>query len=76
MTKLKEIRTHLQISQSELAELSCVNTRIIQGYEQGYRNIDGAKIETLLKLSQVLQCKISDLIENEELKEELKRSGY
>lgn len=64
--KLKEIRTAAGLSQSKLAEASGVNVRTIQHYEQGSKNLDHAKIDTLLKLSLALNCKLIDLIENEE----------
>lgn len=76
MTKLKEMRLQRGISQSQLAAKSGVDVRVLQSYEQGLRKIDGAKIQTLLSLATALECKISDIVENPELMEELKNNGY
>ena len=65
-TKLKIIRESRGLSQSELAELSGVNKRSIQLYEQRVNNIDKAQSQTLYKLSRVLGCTIEDLLENPE----------
>lgn len=62
--KLKTIRENRGISQSELANLSGVNLRSIQMYEQKVNNIDKAQAQTLYKLSRVLGCNIEDLLEN------------
>lgn len=63
-TKLKQIRESRGISQTELAEISGVNLRSIQMYEQKINDIDKAQSQTLFKLSRVLGCKIEDLLEN------------
>lgn len=64
MSNLKNARIAAGISQSELAKQTGVNLRMLQYYEQGVKNIDGAKIETLAALSRVLGCGISDILEN------------
>lgn len=64
--KLQEIRKSAGMSQSQLAEASGVNVRLIQDYEQGHKNINAAKAITLYKLSKALNCEMEDLIENEE----------
>lgn len=66
---LKDKRTEKGLSQSQLAEKSGVNVRAIQFYEQGIRNIDGAKLETLVALAFALDCRISDILESDYLKE-------
>lgn len=76
MNNLKNLRIEKNISRPELAERTGIKLRVLEAYEQGNRDIDGAKIETLLNLSLVLGCNISDLIENENLKEKLKSNGY
>ena len=63
MSKLKDIRTQVGLSQSELAEKSNVSIRMIQQYEQGIRNINKAQAETVYQLSKALSCKIEDIIE-------------
>ncbi len=63
-TKLKRIRESRGISQTELADLSGVNKRSIQMYEQKVNDIDKAQAGTLYKISKVLGCNIEDLLEN------------
>lgn len=63
MTNLKRIRTTSGISQSKLAELSGVNIRMIQHYEQRTKDINRAEAETVYKLAVALNCKMEDLIE-------------
>ena len=53
---LKEIRESRGMSQQDLADKSGIPTRMIQAYEQGYRNINGAKLSTLLTFANVLNC--------------------
>lgn len=76
MKRLQIIRKYMKLSQRDLSEISGVSYRLIQHYEQGFREIDGAGIEILFALADSLQCRISDLIENEELREKLKGSDY
>lgn len=64
MSNLKKARIAAGISQSELSKKTGVNFRMLQYYEQGVKNIDGAKIETLAALSCALGCGISDILEN------------
>lgn len=59
---LKEIRIKEGLSQSELAERSGVNLRVLQEYEQGRRNVNKASGETLYKLSKTLNCTMEDLL--------------
>ena len=61
--KLKLSRELAGMSQSQLAEKSGVNKRLIQAYEQGYRNINEAQVITVLRLSEALECDIKDIIE-------------
>ena len=63
MSKLKQIREDQNITRSKLAEASGVNLRILQYYEQGYKDINKAQAITLYKIAQVLGCKIEDLLE-------------
>lgn len=63
-TKLKTIREHRGLSQTELAQLSGVNVRSIQMYEQRMNDIDKAQAHTLYKLARVLGCTVEDLLED------------
>lgn len=63
MSRLKKIREDKNLTQTQLAEASGVNLRILQHYEQGYKDINKAQALTLQKLARVLECKIEDLLE-------------
>ena len=63
-TNLKKRRIGAELSQSELAKISGVPLRTIQQYEQRQKNINSAKVETVLALSQALSCDIKDILEN------------
>ena len=67
MSKLQDLRKNKGYSQSELAEQSGVKKRVLQNYEQGVLNLDGAGLDKLLPLAIALNCKISDLLEDENL---------
>lgn len=71
---LKEIRQQAGLSQSQLAEKSGVNVRMIQHYEQGAKDINGAHINTLVSLANALQCPLSSLITNDDLRDKLKNT--
>lgn len=68
---LQEIRKQRNLSQRECAERSGVNVRILQFYEQGIRDINGAKLVTLLKLCNALDCGLEEILTDEETLKEL-----
>lgn len=63
MSKLKNIRESKNMTQSKLSEISGVNLRTLQDYEQGKKDINGVRGITLYKLAQALECTIEDLLE-------------
>lgn len=63
VAKLQKIRKDCGYSQSELANRSGVNKRMIQQYETGAKDINKAAGVTLLALARVLDCEIEDLLE-------------
>lgn len=63
LTNLKRIRTGTGLSQSELAERSGVNVRMIQHYEQGVKDINKAQAITVYKLTEALGCSMEELLE-------------
>lgn len=63
MSNLKRIREEKNISQAKLAEESGVSLRMIQHYEQGFKDINKAQGITLHNIAQALECKIEDLLE-------------
>lgn len=69
MTNLRKYRLKKDWSKKELAERSGVSVNMIVKYESRERDIDKAQIETLAKLAQALECKLQELLEDEELKE-------
>lgn len=66
MVKLKKVRQAKGWSQSKLAENTGLNVRTLQHYEQGSKIFDHARLDTILKCAIALDCKIEDLIDNEE----------
>lgn len=62
MNKLQMRRKEKGLSQSQLADASGVNVRMIQYYEQGAKDIMKAQVETVYKLAHTLGCLIEDII--------------
>lgn len=62
-TALARQRKNIGITQADLADVSGVNIRIIQKYEQKKNDINSARGSTLLSLSRALHCSIEDLME-------------
>ena len=60
---MREMR---ELTQREIAELSGVSFRMIKDYEQGQRDINGAKLLTLLKLCAALRCRLEDIVDDVE----------
>ena len=69
---LKEIRESRGMSQKDLADKSGINKRMIQAYEQDYRNINGAKLTTLVTLCVALECHLSEIVSDAQLIKVLK----
>lgn len=63
MTKLQQIRREAKITQAQLAELSSVNVRLIQDYEQGRKAINGAAAATVYRIANALGVTVGDLLE-------------
>ncbi len=74
MSKLQEVRKGKGLSQSALAELAGVKVRVLQNYEQGKQNdINGARLVTLLKLCNALDCDLSAILTDPETLVELEK---
>ena len=71
--KLKELRQAKGLSQAQFAEATGLNLRTIQHYEQGSKNFDHARIDTIARVCIVLGCKPEDVIENQEYIDLLKK---
>ena len=65
--KLRLIRVEKGLSQSELSAASGVPVKTLQRYEQEPHKIDGAKLDTLCRLSEALDCKITDILNDDSL---------
>ena len=65
MTNLKRIRKESGLTQSQLAEASGVNVRMIQHYEQGVKDINNASALTVYRLAEALGTTVGELLEIE-----------
>ena len=66
MNRLEQLRRDVNLTRAELAAKSGLSMRVIEGYEQGHRNVDGMAIKRAAALAAVLGCKIEDLIASPE----------
>ena len=71
-TKLKALRVASGLTQLDVATRSGLNFRTYQYYEQGSKPIEGAKLEALLKICLTLNCKLDQIIEDQNLIEVIK----
>ncbi len=74
-TKLQAKRKERGLSQSQLAEVSGVNLRTLQKYEIGEKDLNGAKLSTLLRLCIALECKLIDILNDPETVQLLETYG-
>ena len=70
---LQKLRKAAGLSQSQLADLAGIKVQVLQQYERGARDINGAKLPTLLKICNALECRLADIITDEETLELLKK---
>ncbi len=63
---LQRARKAAGLSQSQLAKAADVKVQVLQQYEQGVRDLNGAKLVTLLKLCNALECSLADILSDEE----------
>ena len=64
---LKEMRKMAGYSQKELADETGINIKNIGFYENGNRDINGAKFATLLTICQALSCDLEDILTDEKI---------
>ena len=69
MNNLKELRQAAGISQAELAKLSGINKRMIEHYEQGFKDLSKAAFETGLRIAEALDVDPRDLLNKKDLQE-------
>lgn len=72
-SKLQNTRLSREMSQSQMAKAAGVNGRMLQYYEQGVKDLSGAKLATLLKICLALNCKLEDILQDGETTELLER---
>ena len=75
MAKLQAVRKGAGLSQGKLAAATCLSLRTITSLEQGQRNINKAELSTLLKLCLALDCRLSDILDDPETLELVRRYG-
>ena len=63
MSRVKEYRLRLGLSQKQLSERANIPLRTLQQYEQKQKNINNAKAEYVINLSKALYCKADDILE-------------
>lgn len=72
-SRLQCARLAHDLSQSQLATAAGINGRVLQTYEQGGRDLCGAKLATLLKICLALNCKLEDILPDGETAELLRK---
>lgn len=66
-SKLKTVRQKAGFSQIRLSDATGVNFRTLQAYEQGTKVFDHARLETILRICLVLNCRMEDILEETDL---------
>jgi len=66
MNNLQKIRQQNGYTQKELSDKTDISLNMITKYEQQYKDINGAKLRTLLKLCLALNCNLSDILDDKE----------
>lgn len=63
---LRSFRKKEKLTKTQLSDLAGISMRTIDDYETGKRDINGAKVKTLLKLCKALSCRLEDILTDEE----------
>lgn len=63
MTNLQRIRKERGLTQAALARAAGINARMIAFYDNGYRKINGAAAETVIRIADALGCDPRELME-------------
>ena len=71
--KLKQLRQAAGLSQSQFAKKAEMSVRTLQHYEQGSKDFNNARIDTIMKACIVLNCRLEDIIDNQDYIELLKK---
>lgn len=67
MNKLQAARQKAGLSQTQLADRAGINLSSLQKYERDAKDINSAKLKTLLKLCRALSCSLEDILDDPEL---------
>lgn len=59
---LKRQRILSGMTQQQLAHLSGIPLRVIRSYEQAQRSLGSASVQTVMRLCQVLSCRLEDIV--------------
>ena len=62
-TKLREAREAAGLTRKQLAELSGINFRSIESYEQSIRDFNLARVDIVKAIAQALNKKIEDILD-------------
>lgn len=68
MTGLQKVRIEKNMTQADLADQARMNLRSLQYYEQGRKDLAHVRLDKLLRLCIVLDCKLSEIIEDPQCK--------
>ena len=71
--KLQSARLAAGMSQAELSKASGIPVRTLQHYEQGTNDLNGAKLVSILDICIALDCKVSDVLTDEDTIKKLKK---
>ena len=63
--KFKQARLKSGLKQHEVAYLSGSTLRMVETFEQGYRDINKANISSVVKLAYAMKCKLQDILEDQ-----------
>lgn len=71
---LKEMRQKKGYSRATLSDITGISARNIEHYESGYRDINGAKLDVLCTLALALECKLENLLTDDDLKRKFRKA--
>lgn len=72
---LQDKRREAGLSQDKFAIKCGIGAGMIRHYEQGSKNVNRAKLETLVAFCEALNCKLSDILTDEKLVAYFKKRG-
>lgn len=70
---LKDARKKADLFRTQVSRKTGINANLLAMYENGDRDINGAKLLTLLKLCDALDCNLEDIITDDETLDLLKK---